>query len=165
MEAGGGQPDMLCLTKKTDYALIALAYLAQRQSEEARPVSARAIAEQFDLPLPLLMNVLKELAQARLVRSTRGAHGGYALALAPGQVSLLDVVHAIEGPIRLAPCATHLHVAGEQCLHSADCPIRSPVQKLHARLSQLFDGITLADLLEDRVDGAADWRPAKLPAV
>ena len=76
---------MLALTRKTDYALIALCHLA-RQPE--RVISARQIARRFSMPLPLLMNVLKTLAAHEVVRSVRGAKGGYQLARRPEDLTL-----------------------------------------------------------------------------
>ncbi|MEM1027845.1 MAG: Rrf2 family transcriptional regulator, partial [Planctomycetota bacterium] len=125
---------MLTLTRKTDYALVALCHLAHRRNEEAGPVSARVIAEAYQLPLPLLMNILKELAQAKLVTSTRGASGGYALALAPDRISLLDVVNAIEGPVKLTPCCDGLPIVGQGCGLEDGCPIQGTIQKLHRRM-------------------------------
>jgi len=115
---------MLTLTRKTDYALVALSHLAHRLAEDAGPVSARIIAETHGLPLPLLMNILKELAQAKLVNSTRGATGGYALALSPERISLLEIINAIEGPVKLTACCDGLPIVGQGCAVAATCPIQ-----------------------------------------
>ncbi len=142
---------MLGLTKKTDYALVALAFLAKHQGqvdEQAATVSARDIAEHHGLPLPVLMNVLKELAKARLVKSVRGAGGGYVLATSPQQISVLDVVTAMEGPLRLARCVDDLPIVGQGCPHACKCGIQSAVHQLHDRLAGFFTSVTLADLLE-----------------
>lgn len=86
---------MLSLTRKADYALVAAVYLARRQAEGGGPVSAREIAEQFDLPRPLLMNVLKQLAGAGLLRSVRGANGGYGLVVPADRLTVLQLVEAV----------------------------------------------------------------------
>ncbi len=139
---------MLSLTRKTDYALVALAYLGQRRTVGGDSVSAREIADRFDMPLPLLMNILKELAKARIVSSTRGAAGGYRLAMEPEHVTLLEVVTATEGPIRLAQCCSGLPIVGQECRVADDCPIRGPVRHLHDRLSEFMGRITLAELMQ-----------------
>lgn len=139
---------MLSLTRKADYALVALAYLGQRRRDDRPPVSARQIAETFGLPLPMLTNILKELAQARLIASTRGAQGGYHLAMDPEQVSLLEVVTAVDGPMRLAPCTDGLPIVGQGCGIESCCPVREPVRRLHDRLNGFFANLTLADLLD-----------------
>src|SRR5262245_55281119 len=95
---------MLALTKRTEYALIALCHLA-RQPET---VSARDLAHRYAVRLPLLMNVLKTLNHNGLVRSVRGAHGGYRLAVPADKLSLARVAEAIEGPMRLVKCVSAL---------------------------------------------------------
>ena len=150
---------MLALTKKTDYALIALAHLAEAAESEGRgeggtggeAVSARGIAQRYDLPLALLTNVLKDLGQARLVRSSRGASGGYRLAVDPARTSLLQVVEAIEGPLRLAECCDgSLPVLGQACRCQEACPIRGAVQRLHGRLVDYFAAVTLRSLFDEK---------------
>ncbi len=146
---------MLSLTRKTDYALVALSYLGERRLGGEPPVSARKIADLYHLPLPLLMNILKELTHARLVISTRGQQGGYALAADPGQITLVDIVTATEGPVRLAICTDGLPIMGQGCQLESGCPVRAPVRRLHERLNDWLGQVTLADLLEPRPAGAA----------
>lgn len=161
---------MLSLTRKSDYALVALSYLGQQQDEE-QAVSARKIADQFGLPLPLLMNILKSLSHAGLVTSTRGSQGGYVLSAKPQDVSILDVVNAIEGPVRMTMCAPHDHQPGD-CSEGKDalegegltlkegaccpavgiCPIEGPIRRLNQQLQHFLAGVTLADLLGKPVD-------------
>ena len=90
---------MLTLTRKTDYALIALSHLAANQG---RIVSAREIAGKYRVPLALLMNLLKLCAAAGLVESVRGARGGYRLGKPPEKITLVELVEAIEGPLKLS---------------------------------------------------------------
>ncbi len=145
---------MLSLTKKTEYGLIALCHLA-RQGNVLN--SAREIAERQGVPLPLLMNVLKQLHQAGILQSMRGAAGGYALARDPKDVTLDQVIEAIEGPVRLIQCvdrssphddgklngtAAHEPVCDlENC-----CLIRGPLQKLHEQLMRFLEQVTLAEM-------------------
>lgn len=148
---------MLSLTRKTDYALVALSHLGSRRRDDARPVSAREIADRFELPPSLLMNILKELGNAGLLNSTRGSNGGYELAVDPAAVSLMDVVAAIEGPVRITTCcqteptdATHLSAdVAEACSLEDRCPIREPIHRLHERIHRFLAQVTLADLLDD----------------
>lgn len=139
---------MLSLTRKTDYALIALTHLAQDLSGCC---SAREIATRYRIPLPLLMNVLKQLTQRGLARSVRGPRGGYTLAMAPNTITLNDVVRAIEGPIQLVQCVPSHEAAVADakrtpCDLASCCPIRSPVHLIHDRLVRFLDGVTLADV-------------------
>jgi len=92
---------MLSLSKRVDYALIALAHLAERPG---RISPAREIAAAYDLPLPLLMNILKELNQSGWVRSSRGTKGGYEIGVNPLAVSLHDLILMLEGPVQTTEC-------------------------------------------------------------
>ena len=159
---------MLTLTRKTDYALVALAHLAQREAESQGLVSARQIAEAHHLPLPLLMNILKELAAAKLVQSTRGAAGGYTLARPADEISLMEVVQAIEGPLKLTSCCDPLPIVGQTCAARPNCPIQNAIQRLHRRVAAFFADLTLADLLEDpcccqRTPVGVSFSPATAP--
>ena len=153
---------MLSLTRKTDYALVALSYLGSRRRDEAGPVSAREIADRFELPASLLMNILKELGSAGLLTSTRGSNGGYELAVEPRAVSLMDVVAAIEGPVRMTTCCrTEPAEASdptivEPCSLEDRCPIREPIHRLHHQIQRFLAHVTLADLLDDAAPSAVE---------
>ena len=137
---------MLALTKKTGYGLIAMTYLAGL--DEGEVASAREIAERFDVPTSLLMNVLKELSAAGYVESVRGAHGGYRLALDPEEVSVADLVTAVEGPIRLAQCVAgkDRRADSEPCRLVERCPVADPVHRVQRRLSDFLKTVTLAEI-------------------
>jgi len=139
---------MLSLTKKTGYGLIAMTHLARLEQGEVS--SAREIAERFGVPASLLMNVLKELAAGGYVESVRGARGGYRLARPAEEITLADLVAAVEGPIRLAECVTDL--AGDDaectCQLMARCPIADPVHRVHRRLNDFLKKVTLAEIVE-----------------
>lgn len=158
---------MLGLTKKIDYALVALACLAERHGGPEQSASARQIGEKYGLPMPLLMNLLKELNKAEIVVSFRGPNGGYALATEPERISLMDVISALEGPVRLVQCADcppsappDLVPRGREgsaaevlgCPLTQVCPIRGPIRRLNERIRGFLEQTTLADLLESQVD-------------
>jgi Rrf2 family protein len=144
---------MLSITKKTGYGLIAMAYLARLG--EAELASARQIAERFGVPMSLLMNVLKELAAAGYVESVRGAHGGYRLAEDPGEISLADLVTAVEGPIRLAECLRGKGRDKMICNVVDRCPIADPIHRVQRMLSDFLKNVTLAEIAEPSAAGAA----------
>lgn len=140
---------MLSLTRKADYALVAMAELACR--EPAR-VSAREIAERSHLPLPVLTNILKRLTRQGLVTSTRGAKGGYRLAREAEQISLADLIHAVESPIRFARCCdTDEADADCGCDKEDVCRIKGPVQRVHESLKKFLGQVTLAQIAWDTV--------------
>lgn len=138
--------DVFALTRKTDYAIIALAHLAQNRE---RLCTAREIAEKFRVPTALLMNVLKTLSQSELVRSIRGAKGGYSLAKSPDVVTLSAIIEAIEGPIRFVQCSNHSPMPDPVCELSEVCPVKLPIQRIQARLESFLQQITLAEIVRD----------------
>ncbi|WP_200761364.1 RrF2 family transcriptional regulator [Poriferisphaera corsica] len=137
------------MTRKTDYALVALSFLGHRHETEGGPASARFIADTYHLPLPLLMNILKELSSAGLLTSTRGATGGYRLAKEPAEISVLNVVEAIEGPLRVTLCADENAPAVCNCNILEECPIRKPIRGLHFRIAEFFGKTSLADVIAE----------------
>lgn len=149
---------MLSFSRKTDYALVALTRLAQARLADGEPVSARQIASEYQgLPLPLLMNVLKDLQRAGIVSSTRGARGGYVLAQAPQRISIAGVVEAIEGPLQITMCCNgHEDPAdGDDdcgCQLSNRCPVSPAIHRLHQRVNRFFEEMTLEDICNARVD-------------
>lgn len=150
---------MLTLTKKVDYGLIASVHLARAGD---RVCSAREIADQHGVSHQLMMNVLKALTQAGLVRSARGPRGGYTLASPAAEITLDEMIVAIDGDIKFVQCASdEAGEAGSGCDLSATCPIRSPVQKIHHRLRGFLRGITVAELADE--DVAPHWDETLVP--
>ncbi|MFI4861570.1 MAG: RrF2 family transcriptional regulator [Phycisphaerales bacterium JB063] len=138
---------MLSLSRKTDYALVALAFLGG-PGAGAGPVSSRQVAEATGLPEPVTQTVLKALAVARIVGSTRGAAGGYELAKPAEQVTVLEVVVAIEGPVQTTACCDgNLPILGQDCRLAGECSISPAIQAMHRRLMGVLERTTLADLL------------------
>ena len=86
------------LTRASSYALHAVAYMAQQKSD--RPVASHKIAQERGIPERFLLKVLKPLVSARVLLSIKGPNGGYRLAKSPGDISLLDVLEAVDGPLR-----------------------------------------------------------------
>lgn len=139
---------MLTLTKKTGYALVAMTHLAKLPDGEV--CSAREIAERFGVPTSLLMNTLKELGAAGYVESVRGARGGYRLARSPREITLEGLVAALEGPVRLAECVTDTAADDEECdcRMMARCPIADPVHRVHRKLKDFLNKVTLAEIVD-----------------
>jgi Rrf2 family protein len=130
---------MLRFTKRADYGLMAIHYIAINDGFGA--VSAKRIAEEFSIPPELMAKILQRLAKQRLIVSTNGPKGGYALARRPTEITVGQVIRALEGPINIV-----------SCLEDADCPqmqkcnLRRPVQKIQAAISQVLDTMSLAEL-------------------
>ena len=142
---------MLGLTRKADYALVALAHMG-RPEVRGETISASHMADEHHAPLPLLMNILKDLVHAGIVSSTRGPQGGYVLAAPPDELSVAAVINALEGPFQLTQCCTGEVPVRDQCQVHGNCPIREPIRRLHARIRGFLDDVTLADLMDSKVD-------------
>lgn len=135
---------MLRLTKKTEYGIIAMKYLITRNATSPESVVSRSeIAERFHIPKELLGKVLQKLGRKGLIRSYQGVSGGYVLSKDPDDISLYEVVEAIEGPIAMVECYTD---NGEECTQLDYCNIQSPILSIRRNLTEYFESITLADL-------------------
>ena len=137
---------VLKLTKKADYGLIALKHLAVRNP--AQTASAKDIADAYGIPLPLLSKILQRLAKNGFLRSEQGTNGGYRLARDPRQITALEVIRAIDGPIILTSCFTD---HGE-CHHTDKCSVREPLRKVHEGILRLLNSITMADLAREEME-------------
>ena len=131
---------MLLFTKRADYGLMAIHYIAVH--EDLGAVSAKRIAEEFSIPPELLAKILQRLARERLIISQNGPRGGYVLARRPIEITVGQVVTALEGPINIVECLEE----DSDCPQMARCNLRRPVQKIQAAISQMLDSMTLAEL-------------------
>ena len=136
---------MLRLTKKADYGLMALKYLAEQATTSA-PIaqSAKDIAEAYHIPPQLLAKILQTLAKAGLLVSHAGTNGGYALARSARDISAFEVIRAIDGPLFITSCIT-IHGT---CDLAGHCTIKEPLRKVNDSIKDLLSGISIADLTE-----------------
>src|SRR3984885_6298710 len=139
------ETSMLRLTKKADYGLMALKYLAE-QSTGPTPAaqSAKDIAQAYHIPPPLLAKILQTLARAGLLVSHAGTNGGYALARPGNEISPFEVIRAIDGPLFITTCIT-IHGT---CDLPGHCTIKEPLRKVNDSIKDLLSGIHIADLVE-----------------
>ena len=143
---------MLAMSRKADYALVALAGLTD---PELAGSSARDLANELHLPLPALRNILKRLTQHGFLTSTQGPKGGYHLARRPEQITLGQLIAAIDGPVQLAMCCpVPAGVEQPQCQLEASCRIKESVRQVHSGLVNYLDQVTLADIASARVGSA-----------
>src|SRR5262252_7903759 len=99
---------MLRLSKKADYALMAMKHLAQKR-DVSSSTSAREIAEQYDIPIELMAKVLQRLVRIGLLASTQGTRGGYTLGRPASAITVADVIQGIDGPFTVTACSTDKH--------------------------------------------------------
>jgi|SRR5581483_4073993 len=128
------------VSAKADYALRAAIELAV--SADSGPVKGERIAQAQEIPLKFLENILSELRHAGIVRSQRGAEGGYWLARSPDEIAVADVIRAVEGPL-----ANVRGVRPEQLEYAGSAePLRDVWVAVRARLRSVVEQVTLADL-------------------
>lgn len=145
---------MLSLSKKTDYALLALSYLTEVGAERA--ANTREIAEKYDIPVELLAKILQRLAKAGLVGSTAGPTGGYRLARKPESISVGAVIEIVDGTPAIAQC---FRVDGHTCEQLDKCTIRTPLERINTRILQMLDLISLAEIArDDPANGGAPFK-------
>jgi Rrf2 family protein len=135
---------MLRFTKRADYGLMAVHYIAVHEPHGS--VSAKRIAEEFRIPRELLAKILQRLAKEGLIISHNGPKGGYALARHPNEISVGQVVRALEGPLTVFTC-----YEDESCPQMERCNIRRPVQKIQTAISYMLDTMSLAELTSEDV--------------
>lgn len=129
---------MLRLTRRSEYGLMALAFLASRPGQYC---SVREIVEELKLPKRLLAEVLKDLARADLVSATRGPGGGYRLVESADNLPLARVVEVLEGPVAMTDCMAH------RCDLEASCIIQSGIGRVTQSIHNVLEGMTVAELL------------------
>lgn len=132
------------ITTLAEYGVICALHLARRASEG--PITGRDLADAERLPADYVEQILLRLRRAGLVRSTRGAHGGYALARGADEISIRDVIEASETKTFDLHCVSH-PVGEERCSSSHDCSIRPVWMLLQRKIDDVLDSVHLADLL------------------
>jgi Rrf2 family protein len=141
---------MLRLTKKADYGLMALKYLAEQTAAGAGNAahgyaqSAKDIAEAYHIPPQLLAKILQTLAKGGLLVSHAGTNGGYALARPASEISAFEVIRAIDGPLFITSCIT-IHGT---CDLDSHCTIKEPLRKVNDSIKDLLSAIKIADLID-----------------
>jgi len=133
---------MLKLSKKADYGLIALKHLAMHDGEGIS--SASDIAEVYGISAPLMAKVLQRLARKGLLRARHGSTGGYELARKASEITALEVISAIDGPVVITSCETQ-HGA---CDHQDLCTVREPLRRVNDGILQVLGAVTINSLAE-----------------
>ena len=134
---------MLRVSRRTDYATVVMTCIAAHPTEV---LSAVQIADEARLELPTVSKLLKALGHATLVESFRGVNGGYRLARSADNISLAEIVEAIEGPIGMTECS----IADGQCDREAQCGVRGSWQLVNNVLDKALRAVSLADMLKSQ---------------
>ena len=142
---------MIRITRETDYGIVLMTTIARDANP---PYSAAALAKQRGLPLPMVSKILKALARAGLLVSQRGALGGYSLARRPEDISAVDIIDALEGPIAITECSVaDLHA----CMHEEYCTVSGHWHRINSVIHEALKGINLRDLSRPPAVPVAFW--------
>jgi FeS assembly SUF system regulator len=131
---------MFRVSRLTDYATVVMTCIGVHPGDV---LSTAQIAEETHLELPTVSKLLKSLGHAGLVESFRGVNGGYRLARSPREITLADIVEAMEGPLGMTECS----VAEGQCERQAQCGVRGSWQSINSVLDNALRAMSLADML------------------
>jgi len=134
---------MLKLSKKSDYALIALKHLATHPDDGS--CSAADIAELYGISAPLMAKVLQKLARVGLVVARHGSSGGYTLGRDARTITALETINAIDGPVSLTSCVTH----HGNCDQTHTCTIKEPLRKVNHSILEMLSKVTISQMADD----------------
>lgn len=134
---------MLRISRLTDYAILVLGHMAQ---DAENTHAAAELAEASGIAAPTVSKILKALTKSRILKSTRGAKGGYALSCPPEQTSVAAVIHALEGPIALTECE-----AERGCRQSGSCHARANWDVINRAIRSALESVSLADMARPAV--------------
>jgi len=132
---------MLRITRQSDYGIVLMTHLAVAERDSV--LNARDLAEAVNLPQPTVSKILKALARAGLLASHRGVKGGYSLALDPGEITVQQIIEALEGPIAITEC---LDDSADECGIEFCCPVRTNWQRINDAVRDALRGIPLAEM-------------------
>jgi FeS assembly SUF system regulator len=130
---------MLRISKMTDYAIMVMVELHASRGEV---LSAHALADRSSLELPTVSKVLKLLVKVGLVESFRGANGGYSMEMDAADISVAEIIAAIEGPIAMTECS----VEEGLCAQEAICSLRGNWQRISIAITKAMEGVSLAEM-------------------
>jgi Rrf2 family protein len=133
---------MLKLTKKADYGLMALKFLAEHPESSAS--SAKDIADAYGIPAQLLAKILQQLTKAGLLKSHAGMNGGYALSREARAISAYEVILAIDGPFFITSCTK----GAKGCELTPSCTIKEPLARVNDTIAGVLKSISIQDLAE-----------------
>tara|TARA_Y100000590_G_scaffold387867_1_gene461773 strand:- start:400 stop:801 length:402 start_codon:yes stop_codon:yes gene_type:complete len=132
---------MLKLSKKTDYAIILLTHLGEVNT----PVSAQKISDYYQLPYPMVANILKLLVSSELIKSTRGKSGGYVLAKSAEKINLSEIIKITDKPFTLVECVHD----EDLCKIQKCCPSKRTLVALHKKIQQFIEDTNLDSIIKN----------------
>jgi Rrf2 family protein len=140
---------MSLMSRKVDYALLILAHLDQKREGAC----AREIADRYGLSKGFVANILKTLCHKDFVASHRGVNGGYVLQRSTDDVSLAELMDALDEGFHLAECTRPS--AGDPCAVASMCPVKGGIAEVHRRIRDLLRNVSLSEVFRPRETGTA----------
>lgn len=131
---------MLRMGKLTDYGIVLMSHLAENSAVQH---NAHTLSDAVHVPLPTVRKVLKLLSQADLLNSERGAHGGYTLMRDPAEISIAEIITAMEGPIALTECVS----SESHCDQEVHCAVQTNWERINSAVFHALDEVKLSDML------------------
>ncbi|MBI2483743.1 Rrf2 family transcriptional regulator [Candidatus Uhrbacteria bacterium] len=131
------------LTQMVDYGLFFLSVLANGKD----PQSIRSIAKKYNLSFSFLQKVANRLKHAELVRASRGKVGGYVLVCRPSEVTMKQIVEALDNPIALMDCLLESHVRARTCPRERFCSVRRGLARMNNQIREIYTSKTLAEFI------------------
>lgn len=138
---------MLHFNRKTEYALLAIEHMVQREGVDHPITSVREVSEAYHIPYPLLAKVMQKLAGKGFIKAVHGTKGGYILAKRPADISVMNVVEIFDGPFAVAECFREEKIT---CPQWNGCLIKDPLYELNHKIFALLTETTVVDLLGRR---------------
>ena len=132
---------MLKITRKVEYALIALRHMQQTPKNSVS--SANEIATQYGIPQHLLAKILQQMTREDLIQALKGPAGGYRIKADLGKISLKDFFEKLEGPLGLMDCYFNT-----DCLQMKSCNILNPIQRINQNMRDMFSKTTLMEITQ-----------------
>ena len=139
---------MLRMSKLTDYGIVLMSYLASKTYQQH---SAHTLSDAVQVPLPTVRKVLKALSHADLLKSERGAQGGYNLTRSPKSISVAEIITAIEGPIALTECVSD----ESHCEQESHCDVQTNWTRINNAVYHALDEVKLSDMLVPQTTGVS----------
>lgn len=130
---------MIKLTRKFEYALIAIKYINDQGFNNA--VSAKKISDRYSIPYHLLTKILQKLVRIGVLKANRGKNGGYSIDIHLNKINMADFMERFEGPIAISDC-----ISNNECEILDKCSIRMPINRINTNLRGVFSKINLNDI-------------------
>ena len=132
---------MLNITRKVEYALIALRHMQSKNNTDL--TSTKEIATKYGIPQQLLAKTLQQMARDGIIKAVQGPAGGYQIAVNLKSISLKDFFEKLEGPLGMMDC-----YFDSECLQITNCNIRIPIQRINDNMRNMFSQMTLQEITQ-----------------